>query len=1015
MQHALPKIQQSEPFLWFVLEVLETAEAVHTFTEMGGMNVLCQSLVRSNRSLINMQPGLVSIIMQHISKAPKHKQSASSNGGGTTTSITNNNGSSSAAVSSHVVVMAGKRTAGTSSGSGRATADGLINFAPFCNITTENSTAQSPDVLIQAPIASHRRARTPAWTYLFYPNESHIDLIVTLPTAVLLKEVHMQPHLPSLASCPSAVALEINRDNTLAPIPISQPMSTVGLTCIKLKLPQPEIASSIVLRLYRPKDSTSIGLTQVSVLGSTVFTNSAQAGSDYCDDDVVTKPSLGWLRILARCFSVATFDAQSAALAASVIQSAANYPGFLEACCSLLNVTVTSPTSALQNLQTVLLRMGLHSRELGLKLIDTLLRSTLPQTFKLCNDSVSDLLYEICTTIDAYTCDRVGVMIDWVQALYARCHQQRRLLRTNPYSGFVKCLASILWNLKNGKSLLQPLITAALFDACFAWTDVLKDKDPLKLAIDSMLCSICYLRPELFPLLLRKMGVLVVNPSTDHAASISDDRKDTEGMTDDTKHAADDAGEWYSHLVIQDLTKLSLTPAQLRTIGVACQSKAAVRLLVDSGLPYLLSLAILEFCSNVSDEATLAGRHSTTHSPSSSASSSSFSSPAKCSLSDMDKIDTTLVAAPPLCNINMISEILDFFSDSCSEGHMRDWLGSTEGASFWMPLLNMLCNEKTTDLTSDRLFSLNRLEAATIKFLSRVTTCHPKNQEHMTVILIGVINKRPNLLGAPKNIISGFTRRLVLQLLLESERILVSVRSEVQLEKRDCPSTATAAPINNHPSMRPNAHDLLFYVSTHTKCQDILDACMVSPNLSGSGGGADAAASLARNGGGTGSGRGTTAGATTAYGGSNNATLLRNCIAAGVTAKDKRLKEAKNQLAAMKAKELQPMLTSKCRKRGAASMQTTKYLTFFFAELFADGVGGGTGNGGGLTTTHHLMHADCPTVSLSSDTSISQVLAMLRNANVSLATPCIVLQLVTVSRPLRFCNIVEKVFFYFIL
>lgn len=951
MQHALPKIQQSEPFLWFVLEVLETAEAVSTFTEMGGMNVLCQSLVRSNRSLINMQPGLVSIIMQHISKAPKQKFSTSSSsagggggGGGATTTITNSSGSSSAP---HVVVMANKRSAGTGSGSPRVTAEGLINFAPFCNITTENSTAQSPEVLIQAPIASHRRARTPAWTYLYYPNESHIDLIVTLPTAVLLKEVHMQPHLPSLASCPSAVAIEINRDNTLAPIPISQPMSTVGLTCIKLKLPQPEIASSIVLRLYRPKDSTSIGLTQVSILGSTVFTNSAQAGSSSSDynggdhEHDVTKPSLGWLRILARCFSVATFDVAAESptppLAASVIQSAATYPGFMEACCSLLNVTVTSPTNALQNLQTVLLRMGLHSRELGLKLIDTLLRSTLPQTFKLCNDSVSDLLYDICTTIDAYTCDRIGVMIDWVKALYTKCHQQRRLLRTNPYSGFVKCLASILWNLKNGHELLRPLITADLFDACFAWTNVLKDKDPLKQAIDSMLCSICYLRPEMFTMLLRKLGVLVVNASTDLAASISDDRKDTtEGMTDDTKHqaASADGGEWYSHLVIQDLAKLQLTPAQLRTIGMACQSKAAVRLLVDSGLPYLLSLAILEFCSN-SGNATATATTSTDNAAASTSSSSSSSAPSSSFSSPTKSEPNFPAAAAPLCNVNMMSEILDFFADSCSQGHMRDWLGSTEGASFWMPLLNMLCNEKSADLTSDRLFSLNRLEAATIRFLSRVTTCHPRNQEHMTIILIGVIRKRPQQFGVPKNIISGFTRRLVLQLLLESERILVSVRANVQLQKRDCSTATASAPANNHPSMRPNAHDLRFYVSTHTKCQDILDACMVSPSLSSDGGNTGTTASLTARAGsaaarGTATaGAATAAGSSAAYGGGgSNATLLRNCIAAGVTAKDKRLKEAKNQLAAMKAKELQPMLTSKLWAK--SFMEGYELLNLFF-------------------------------------------------------------------------------------
>lgn len=61
MSHALPKLQLSEPFQWFVLKMLEMPKSLAIFTSLGGINVLCQSLVRSNKVLINMQPGLVSI------------------------------------------------------------------------------------------------------------------------------------------------------------------------------------------------------------------------------------------------------------------------------------------------------------------------------------------------------------------------------------------------------------------------------------------------------------------------------------------------------------------------------------------------------------------------------------------------------------------------------------------------------------------------------------------------------------------------------------------------------------------------------------------------------------------------------------------------------------------------------------------------------------------------------------------------------------------------------------------
>lgn len=129
--------------------------------------------------------------------------------------------------------------------------DGLINFAPFSHIVSENDAAQSAEMLISNPNATHRRPRSPAWSYMFYPNETHVDLTITLPTAILLKEVQLVPHTSSLASCPSAVALELSRDYGVGSIPVGAPMATTGLTCIRLKLAKAEVATSIVLRLYK--------------------------------------------------------------------------------------------------------------------------------------------------------------------------------------------------------------------------------------------------------------------------------------------------------------------------------------------------------------------------------------------------------------------------------------------------------------------------------------------------------------------------------------------------------------------------------------------------------------------------------------------------------------------------------------------------------------------------------------------------------------------------------------------
>lgn len=73
-------------------------------------------------------------------------------------------------------------------------------------ITSSSPTAQPAEVLLQAT-PPHRRARSAAWSYIFLPEEAWCDLTIHLPAAVLLKELHIQPHLASLASECSSVVL----------------------------------------------------------------------------------------------------------------------------------------------------------------------------------------------------------------------------------------------------------------------------------------------------------------------------------------------------------------------------------------------------------------------------------------------------------------------------------------------------------------------------------------------------------------------------------------------------------------------------------------------------------------------------------------------------------------------------------------------------------------------------------------------------------------------------------------
>lgn len=76
----------------------------------------------------------------------------------------------------------------------------LIRCSYFSGtIILDNPAAQPADVLLMSA-TPHRRARSAAWSYHFYPEEKSVDLKILLPCAVLLKEVHLQPHHMSLAS-----------------------------------------------------------------------------------------------------------------------------------------------------------------------------------------------------------------------------------------------------------------------------------------------------------------------------------------------------------------------------------------------------------------------------------------------------------------------------------------------------------------------------------------------------------------------------------------------------------------------------------------------------------------------------------------------------------------------------------------------------------------------------------------------------------------------------------------------
>jgi len=71
--------------------------------------------------------------------------------------------------------------------------------------------------------------------------------------------------------------------------------------------------------------------------------------------------------------SVAGRSPSHADLHSKVVGEAAQVMGLVDACCGLLLLPVPTPPLFTAALESVLLQLGLHSQELGLRLINTLL------------------------------------------------------------------------------------------------------------------------------------------------------------------------------------------------------------------------------------------------------------------------------------------------------------------------------------------------------------------------------------------------------------------------------------------------------------------------------------------------------------------------------------------------------------------------------------------------------------------------------------------------------------------
>ena len=83
------------------------------------------------------------------------------------------------------------------------------------------------------------------------------------------------------------MSLEVSRDG-VASLPVAAPKTTSGFTNINLELEKPEVVNAVTVRLHRPLDANSVGLSQIRLMGSAVFVDGGSGGGGGSSDEAVS-------------------------------------------------------------------------------------------------------------------------------------------------------------------------------------------------------------------------------------------------------------------------------------------------------------------------------------------------------------------------------------------------------------------------------------------------------------------------------------------------------------------------------------------------------------------------------------------------------------------------------------------------------------------------------------------------------------------------------------------------------
>ncbi|XP_050551225.1 baculoviral IAP repeat-containing protein 6 isoform X3 [Spodoptera frugiperda] len=700
-------VNLSQAMQQLIIRVLEYPEALSAFIDAGGMELALEKLTACHQAGPSNGQGLVSSLMNYLKLPPQ---------------MINLSTPASGNKKNQTPVI--------------ETANGLVNMAPLCTVSCGNPTAQAADVLLDGGggmsvrgACAARRVRAAAWSYHFFSaDDASLALTLTMPYAVQLHEVQLQPHLTSLATCPGAVAVEAGCGGTLAPL--GPPQNTAGMTFIRLVVARPIVCTTVQIRLYKPRDSSNMGLLQLRLLAAPAFNNHAST---------TPTTSNNWACVVAAC--------TRAGSGAGARLAGGRGAGAVSALCAC--VAGGGPAAA--HAHTALLAAARHAPALRAPLVTALLNMDAHAHANVCTDihvrvtafqvsvggrvngsmrAVCELVRQLCRSCPA------GCVAAYVQWLAAAAELWLRQ-KDPPSAALTHTLASVLWTLKEKNILdnLEELITDDLFELVYTWVKDVPETSLLKKSLDAILCSMCYIRPELFKMLLEHMDIPM------------DQDESMEGLTDDTKVQCPRAGGGGRARVA-----LAARAGLLHSAAAAAMSPAASAALLRSTLPAALVSAIADF-SEAKLESIKAQRNST---------------------EDVPMVDPEKEPGQPkseLPSMKTVHQLVEWARAVCWSKRLKDWLGGP-GSIFWKPLLTLLCYPRphySSSWQEDAQYA--QLEESTIRLFAELTVCHPANQQLFASTLHSILEALPSNEG-----ISGFTRALILRLVLSPERVWVSLR-----------------------------------------------------------------------------------------------------------------------------------------------------------------------------------------------------------------------------------------------